>query len=137
MAATERVRGVQFNYVNFLWKEIAWIKEMEKQGQYQEGLQSLIDLLHTLPKNVFDKFTDPVSVIHKDIAFLRFKVRDVALDWFNRIVLEKKVIQKYARMALTSLLREVCNELDKRGYMEKVSPDVEEGYSHTLDRRRS
>lgn len=130
MALTEKVKGVQFNYVNFLWKEIAWIEEKQKEGNFALGLQALVDLLYTVPKNIYDQFKDKVERINREMAWLRLKVRQDAIDQFNLWVLEPKVLNRYAAGELPVLIREVCNCLDSRGYMEKTSPEVPEGRNY-------
>ena len=130
MALTEKVKGVQFNYVNFLWKEISWVEDQQKKGNFALGLQALVDLLYTVPKDIYDQFKDKVERLNREMAWLRLKVRQDAIDQFNLWVLEPKVLNRYAARELPVLIREVCNVLDKRGYMEKTSPEVPEGRNY-------
>jgi len=130
MALTEKVKGVQFNYVNFLWKEISWVEDQQKKGNFALGLQALVDLLYTVPKNIYDQFKDKIERINREMAWLRVKVRQDAIDQFNLWVLEPKVLNRYAARELPVLIREVCSVLDVRGYMEKTSPEVPEGRNY-------
>jgi hypothetical protein len=130
LATTEKVKGVQFNYVNFLWKEISWVEEKQKEGNFALGLQALIDLLYTVPKDIYEQFKDQMERIQREMAWLRVKVRQDAIDQFNLFVLEPKVLNRYAARELPVFIRAVCNVLDKRGYMEKTSPEVPEGRNY-------
>lgn len=127
-----QVKGVQFNYVNFLWKEISWITEMEKQGEYHQALRSLLDLFNRLPKEIFGKVQDQAIRIPKEIAFLRLQVKMRAIDSFNRRVVERRVLNVYARGTLRVMMRNFSDILDKRHYFEKTSPEVPTGRSHTI-----
>jgi len=130
MAAVEKVKGVQFNYVNHLWKELAWIEEQKKLGHFAVALQTLIDLLLVVPKDLSEKFKSERERIEKEMAYLRQKVRAEAVDEFSLWILEPKVLNRYAADELPPFLRSFSDSLDAKDYFEKRSPSVPEGTNY-------
>lgn len=130
MALTEKVKGVQFNWVNYLWKELSWIEEQKKKGSFAVGLQALLDLLHVAPKHYYDKFEKEIKRLQAEMAWIRVNVRHLAIDQFNWWVLEPKKMNEYAAIELPPLLRDFCNSLDAQDYMEKKAAEVPEGRNY-------
>jgi len=130
MTMTERVKGVQFNFVNFLWKEISYIRDLEKSGNYARALQALCSLITYAPEGIKKEFREEAK---KNSAKLR-TTRGRGPSRFVQNIKRNEARQLYALSVFNDFMDRFCTTLDKRGYMEKVGPQVDEGYSHTLRR---
>ena len=130
MSTVERVKGVQFNYVNFLWKEIAYARDLEKTGDYARALRVLISLMPYLPRGIKDKFKDRARKIQETIQ--QIEANSEGPYAFNRSMNKNRRLQIYAYAVYHKFMDDLASELDKRGYMEKVGPQIPTGYSHTL-----
>lgn len=127
-----KVRGVQFNYINFFWKEISWIGEMMKRGEYLQALEAWITLLNNTPVEIYQNFETDIKNIPKEVAFLRAWNKKRAIDHFNCLILTRNALIRYAKQRLPILQRRLSNIADKRQYFEKTSYPVPRGKSHTL-----
>lgn len=124
-----KVKKVQFNYVQVLWRNINVITTLEEAGQYYLALQKLLDFVNeTVPKEVWTMYKDKAQQIRREIGFLKIQISAIALDDFNEVILRKKILDKYARDTTASFGREVINTLDDRGYLEETSPELDMGY---------
>lgn len=128
-AEVKIVKGVQFNFVNFVWKEVAYIREKERDGNYALALEVACSLIDYLPI-AFKKSMQPEADNHlKTMENLRQNVK--GMDTFTRHIVAQRTLQNYARINLQKFMRELSDFLDKSGYMEKRD-DTAEGYSHTV-----
>jgi len=127
-SAVTRVKKVQFNYVQVLWKNINVITACEEAGQYYLALQKLLDFVNEIiPKEVWEMYKDKSVGIRREIGFIKLEVTRIAIDAFNEMILRKKALDTYAREMVTSFGREVINTLDDRGYLEETERDLPEG----------
>ena len=127
MSTVERVKGVQFNYVNFLWKEIAYARDLEKTGDYAHALRVLISLMPYLPRGIKDKFKDRARKIQETIQKIEADTQGPYA--FNRSLNRNRQLQIYAYAVYHNFMDDLASELDKRGYMEKVSRPVDSNVS--------
>lgn len=136
MATTEKpsitkVKKVQFNYVQVLWKNINVITSAEESGQYYLALQKLLDFVNEIiPKEVWEMYKDKAAAIRREIGFIKLEVARLAIDAFNEMILRKKALDIYSREMVTAFGREVINTLDDRGYLEETEKDLPEGYDY-------
>jgi len=132
MAAVQKVKGVQFNYVNFLWKELARIRDLEVQKEYVAAFHLSMSLMKYLPNDIQAKFTKDIENYRNVMRAIPEKVRSQAIDRFNADIRINDISQQYANKRLELFLSDVCKMLDKKGYMEKTAPIVPEGTGLTL-----
>ena len=118
MSTVERVKGVQFNYVNFLWKELAYARDLEKTGDYARALRVLISLMPYLPRGIKDKFKDRAKKIQEAIQQIEAGAQGPYA--FNRSLNRNRDLQTYAFTVYRGFMDDLGSELDKRDYMEKV-----------------
>lgn len=128
------VKGVQFNYVQYVWKSISRIDDMEMTGNHYEALKALLRLLNTVPKDIYEMFDKEVTAIKEALAKKRVGAASRGIDWFNKYVVTQRDLNTYAAIVLPDLKRAVCSELDRRGYMEKRSPEIPHGRGTTMRR---
>ena len=116
----EQIRGTEFKYSSFLWKNVDIIRQAELAEKPAEALTAAITLIPYLPNGIKKKFKGRADEIEEDMQYLTKEVKERSTDLFSRGVVTNRVLQKYAKVALARFVDELCDELDKRGYMERV-----------------
>jgi len=122
------VRAVQFNFVNFLWKNLDRINDALDVGDYILALQRALRLVKFLPLDIKEHFREKIEGIESDVRRILSRAGngDVYLD----VVGKHRCLQGYARKAVMEFIDELMSVLDDRGYLE-ARRSWEEGYSHT------
>lgn len=115
----EPIRGTQFTFEQFLWREIAEIRDFQNMNQHYEALKRLLSLIDYLPRDfqITLKFQEKAQKIEKEIRKISDNVEGV--DTYTQMVGCLDELDNYAEGVLKSLLSELCLKLDKKGYMEK------------------
>lgn len=132
MSTIEQIRGVQYNYVNFLWRELGKIREAETEGNYAVALERATTLIPYLPDGIKKKFTEKARNIATAINFLANNLE--GSDIFTTNMAKNRAVQRGARVLLERFVNQLASALDKRGYMEMRGRHIPEGRSHTLRR---
>lgn len=124
MSKVEQVKGVQFNYVNFLWKGISKIWDLQQQGDHITGVEVAINFVDYLPEDIQNKheFQKKAQEMQTRVKLARKTVNHS--DIFITNVSRNRYLQNVAKQLLKDFVRELCVLLSKRGYMEKVSKPV-------------
>lgn len=126
MAETVHVSGVQFNYVNFLWKEIGEIRREHRSGYVVHALKLLTTLIPYLPKDIQKRFSKRTAKIEEELDNLLKTVKGTSI--LDRHLKRNRAARIFAFIQLPKLLSDVSRMLDKRGYMERTRR-VDEGVS--------
>jgi hypothetical protein len=113
----EKVKGVQFTFVNFLWGELRKIRQDEVGGNYIAALNDLISLLKYMPKGVKDNFREQIKTVKKEIA-QNMRVVDRAPSTFSKGFIKEKTMQTYCKRTFDEFMDAFLSELDGRGYLE-------------------
>jgi hypothetical protein len=115
----EPIRGTQFTFERFLWREIAEIRDFQNMNQHYEGLKRLLTLIDYLPRDfqITLKFQEKAQKIEKEMR--RISDNATGVDAFTQMVDSLDALDGYAETVLRSLLSDLCLKLDKKGYMEK------------------
>lgn len=128
-AAVVRVKGVSFNFLQFLWADFGKIRQQQAQGNFAGSLQLIVQFIHYLPDSMKDEFRPKA---HK-IAQIQELIRNDALpqlreipDLYIRGVYRNRLLQTYSYAALEQLIDEISTALNKLGYMENLKV-VQEG----------
>ena len=126
--SSSMVRAVQFNFVNFLWKNLDRINDALDVGDYILALQRALRLITFLPSDIKEHFREKIEKIESDIRRIVGLANngDVYLD----VVGKHRSLQAYARRTVMGFVDELMTVLDDRGYLE-ARRSWEEGYSHT------
>ena len=114
----KKIHGAEFKYVDFLWKEIAKIRDCQTSGDLPQALRLATSLISYLPVAIKNKFRKPAKEIEKDIRNILTKVEGV--DFHTTQMARNKALRQYAAEVLDSFMDEISTVLDKRGYMEKT-----------------
>lgn len=132
MAETEQVKGVQFNYVNFLWREIGIARDQQNMGNHRGALRLLITLVPYLPKGIKDQFRLKAAKIMEKMRKIESNVQ--GSTFLMRRIARNREATLYAKRVFEEFVDELSSALDKRGYMEKTRKKLPEGFSHTWER---
>lgn len=128
MTEVKQVSGVSFNYVNFLWENIAEIRRQQRDGNVVYALRLLTSLITYLPKDIQKKFQQKANRIDEELFKLVKGVDGSTL--LTRHLSQNRAAKLFAAKMFKEFMGEVSSMLDSRGYMERVR-DVPTGYSHT------
>jgi len=115
----EPIRGTQFTFEKFLWREIAEIRDFQNMNYHYEALKRLLSLIDYLPRDfqITLKFQEKAKKIEKEMR--RISDNATGVDAFTQMVDSLDALDGYAETVLRSLLSDLCLKLDKKGYMEK------------------
>lgn len=130
MASSESVqpiKGAQFTFLNFLWKQIGDIRELQKSGLFYEALRQTIDLIDYLPKDFQNKFEfqQKAKKISKELDEINNGVESV--DEYTHMVDRLEALDNYSKGKLKEFIAELSIRLDEKGYEEKKSSPIERG----------
>lgn len=128
-AAIVKVKGVSFNYVQFLWSGIAQVKQAQTKQLYSEGLRLLVELVGYLPNSIKDYFKEKAKMIYHTMTLIKtnqLTCLQQTPDFYVRGIYRNRILQAYANQALSNFVDELSTKLNSMGYMENVEK-VEEG----------
>lgn len=128
-AAIVKVKGVSFNYVQFLWSGIAQVKQAQAKQMYSEGMRLSIELVNYLPNSLKDAFKNKVAMIQHTMTLIKtnsLTCLKQTPDFYIRGIFRNRILQAYAGRALSQFIDELSDKLNSMGYMENVEK-VEEG----------
>lgn len=127
MAEVEAVKGVQFNFVSFIWKEISKIREHQTSGEYARALKDLLELISYLPKDFQEtlKFQEKAQKQLTQLQNIRQNTSE-SDDYMTALAIHYDQ-NAYAETSLRDFISELCLKLDQKGYMEKRGGPMEHG----------
>jgi len=127
MVEVEAIKGAQFNFLSFLWKQITDIRELQKRGYYYEALVQALDLIDYLPQDFQDKlkFQQKAQKIAERISQIDRDAEGV--DAYTQMVDSLSSLDEHAKTVLKDFMADLCVKLDAKGYMEKRPSEVERG----------
>jgi hypothetical protein len=128
-AAVVRVKGVSFNYLQFLWSQIGQVRSVQSQGNFAAAMKLVTSLIPYLPASMKDEFREKAQRIEESMNTIRSgRLREVQAipDFFIRGIFKNRLLQTYANAALSKFVDDLTTKLDKMGYMENVK-SVPEG----------
>lgn len=122
-AAVIRVKGVSFNYLQFLWGNIAIIKRTQEKGQFAGALALAIELIDYLPESMKSEFEDRAAMIRNSLNLIttgRLPQIQKIPDFYIRGIYKHRLLQNYGNAALQKFISELTTKLDNIGYMENT-----------------
>lgn len=129
--------GVSFNYLQTLWANIGIAIKMQREGNREEALHFLAELIGWLPEDLQKEFTglsQEILACMDVIAAGNMKeIQDID-DIFLRAVMKRKLMRMYCSQALSGFITKLTKSLCDKGYYIAVR-DIPEGRSHTMNRR--
>lgn len=122
-AAVIRVKGVSFNYLQFLWSSIGTIKRTHEQGNFSGALTLATELIDYLPKSIKEKFKEKAALIDYSLNQIKTgripQLRKIP-DFYMRGIYKNRLLQTYGNIALKTFIDELTTMLDDIGYMENT-----------------
>lgn len=123
-----RVKGVSFNYLQFLWQCIGTVKKTHESGNFAGALKLAAELITYLPESMKSEFKDRASQIENSINLIRSgrlkQIQDIP-DFFIRGIYKNRLLQTYGNEALKDFINNLTTKLDNIGYMENTKVVVE------------
>lgn len=115
----EPMKGAEYTFLHFLWKQIDEIRELQKKRYFQEALVQAIDLIDYLPNDFQDKlkFQEKAQKIAEEIDEIESNAEGV--DTYTTMVSSLGDLDAYAKTVLKDFMAKLCIKLDAKGYMEK------------------
>lgn len=144
-AAVVRVKGVSFNYLQFLWAGLGQIRDQQSKGNFAGSLQLGVQFIDYLPDSLKEQFREEA----KKISAIQELIRADALpqlkeipDLYIRGIYRNKLLQTYSYAALEEYVNGITSALNKLGYMENLKmvkegdADVDMDWIAEQERRR-
>jgi hypothetical protein len=128
-AAVLKVKGVSFNYVQFLWSGIGQVRQAQQATKYSEAMRIIIELIDYLPNSIKDEFQKRATMISNTMSLIRGSKIDCLRkvpDFYIRGIFKNRILQMYCQKALASFVDELSTKLQSMGYLENVE-HIEEG----------
>lgn len=127
-AAVTRVKGVSFNYLQFLWKRLDLVAHAREQGNDAVALKLATGMIAWLPKSMKDEFMDESLQIQNNLQIIRsnrLKELQKITDLHERTHKRNWLLAAYSSAALTDFINKLSNKLDALGYMENTKTVTE------------
>lgn len=122
-AAVIRVKGVSFNYLQFLWNGIGQIRQAQASGNYSGAMALVASFISYLPDSIKDDFRDRANHIQGVMDIIRsgsLAVIKRIPDFYIRGIYRNRLLQLYANESLTKFIDDLTTQLNKLGYMENL-----------------
>ena len=122
-AAVIRVKGVSFNYLQFLWSGIGQVRQQQAAGNYSGAMALVASFISYLPDSIKDDFRDRANHIQEVMDTIKSGSLEVIRkipDLYIRGIYRNRLLQLYANDALTSFIDDLTTQLNKLGYMENL-----------------
>jgi hypothetical protein len=118
-----KVKGVSFNYVQFLWSRLGVVIQAHSKGMFSEALRLVTDLINYLPDSIKEEFKAEANAIQATMN--KVKTGNVPqlkkiTDYYVRGLFKKRLLENYASVALNSFIDRLTSRLNDLGYMENT-----------------
>jgi hypothetical protein len=127
-AAVIRVKGVSFNYLQFLWSSIGTIKRTQEKGEFAGALALAVELIDYLPESIKKEFTERAATIKHSLNLITTgKIPQIQRipDFYLKGIFKNRMLQRYGNAAFQQFISELTTKLDNIGYMENTKVVVE------------
>lgn len=122
-AAVIKVKGVSFNYLQFLWSKIGIVRQAQEQGNFAGAMKLLASLIPYLPDSIKDTFKEKAVRIEHSMTRIRTgnvpEIKRIP-DFFLRGIFKNRLLQSYGNEAFNQFMDELTTKLNKMGYMENT-----------------
>lgn len=143
-AAVIRVKGVSFNYLQFLWSGIGQIRQQQSLGNFSGSMALTTSFIPYLPDSMKDEFrkkANHINTVMNTIKSGSIPAIQRIPDFFMRGIYKNRLLQIYSNEVLTKFIDDMTTQLNKLGYMENLKMIAEgtadEGMDWIeIDRRR-
>lgn len=123
-----RVKGVSFNYLQFLWGGIGQIRQQQSQGNFSGSMEMLSQFLDYLPDSMKEEFRDRAKKISSIMKIIKAgsltQIQEIP-DLYIRGIYKNRLLQTYSHEALSSFMNDMTSKLNLLGYMENLKVVLE------------
>lgn len=124
-----KVKGVSFNYVQFLWNGIGQVKQAQAKRAYSDAITIVTELISYLPDSIKEDFRTEALKIQENIRRITGnnlpQIKKIP-DFYMRGIYRNRLLQTYSAQALDSFIDRLTTKLNALGYMESVE-HIQEG----------
>lgn len=124
-----KIKGVSFNYVQFLWSGLGSVKQLQTKQAYSEAMRVIIELIGYLPDSIKSEFRDRAAQIALTMNAVKTgKVKELQQipDFFIKGIFKNRLLQNYCSRSLSKFVDDLSTRLNEMGYMENVEK-IEQG----------
>ena len=128
-----KVKGVSFNYLQFLWSGIGQIRKAQSEGDFAGAMGLMTSFIGYLPDSIKEEFRERAAQIRFSMNMIqtgRLKEIQAVPDLFIRGIYKNRLLQLYANEAFSAFIDDLTTMLNRLGYMENTE-SIDEGFSHT------
>lgn len=122
-ASVVRVKGVSFNYLQFLWSQIGQIRQQQAAGNFKGAMALCVSFISYLPDSMKDKFRAKAEHIYMVMNAIQAgnleQIQEIP-DYYIRGIYKNRLLQFYSSEALKTFIDEMTSMLNQLGYMENL-----------------
>jgi len=123
-----KVRGVSFNFLQFMWSSYGQIKQVQAKKDYATALTLLTELIRWLPDSIKEEFRNRAIQIEDSINLIKSgrlpQIQKIP-DFYMRGIFKNRLLQTYCDLAFKVLIDDLGTKLNNLGYMENVEKITE------------
>lgn len=123
-----KVKGVSFNFLQFMWSSYGQIKQVQAKRDYATALTLLTELIRWLPDSIKEEFRNRAIKIENSINLIKSgRLRQIQRipDLYLRGIFRNRLLQSYCDVSFKVLIDDLGTKLNTLGYMENVEKITE------------
>lgn len=127
-AAVVKVKGVSFNYLQFLWSQIGQIRQQQAKGNPAGAMGLMTGLIDYLPDSIKEKFRDRarrIQEIMNQISSGSLPQIQKIPDYYTKGIYKNRLLQLFSNEAFQSFVDDLTSQLNRLGYMENLKQVAE------------
>ena len=113
----EQVKRIESKYSEFLWRELAKIRDAETVGDFATALTLATSLIAYLSGPTKKRLQEKAEQTQKALSYVA--QMEAGTDLFTRGVIRHRRSQQFASQIFTKFVDTLTTELDKVGHYEK------------------
>lgn len=118
-----KVKGVSFNFLQFMWSSYGQIKQVQARRDYATALTLLTELIRWLPDSIKEEFRKKAIMLETNISLIQSgklkKIRNIP-DFYLKGIYKNRLLQAYSDISFKTLIDDLGSKLNNLGYMENV-----------------
>lgn len=134
MSLKGQIKGVNFNYLRFLWKAIADIYMLQRSAEAEQALVSAVILIGYLPEDIKKELQGDRAKIGTKVDALKRNTDPrlrFSLNFFQRYRVKSQLFRELADMELMPFMDKLCHCLDENGYyLQKQTREIIDDFGY-------
>jgi len=124
----EKVRKIQYNFVNFLWERLAAIERDLDEGRPFPAWKKTYRLLKYMPSAVKKELSEMAEKYNKIVNQYNTKVSKMMMSPYEKLRTRRHVVDRFAWTFTNDFIDKMMLLLDEREYLEIRARRVPTGY---------